>query len=239
MSASAADFISIQSRAWSRYRHLKSAEESRSGPGSWMCATTEIRAWLPQVFARYRIASVLDAPCGDWNWMQHVELGQLTSYTGWDVEQENVKENTARFGDRSEVNFAMVNLLTVERIPHFDLILCRDFLAHLPNQYIIEVLEKFRASGSRYLITNNYVGASNDQSCPLDSGHAVGPRGRKEKLPGYYYRPVNIEAEPFALGGRCEAIPKSVRPNEDYANFTQEHVLFDLSVLKGRHALGV
>ncbi|MBY0441090.1 MAG: class I SAM-dependent methyltransferase [Mycobacteriaceae bacterium] len=230
MTVPSTDFIATQSRAWSTYRQLKSAEESRSGPGSWMCATTGIRSWLPQLFPRYGIRSVLDAPCGDWNWMQHVDLGHLASYTGWDVEQENVKHNIARFGDRRGVNFEIVNLLTVDRIPRFDLVLCRDFLAHLPTQYIIEVLEKFRASGSRYLITNNYVGASNDQSCPLDGGHAVGPRGRKEELPGYYYRPVNIEAEPFALVGRCAAIPKSVRPNEDYADIPQEHVLFDLSV---------
>ncbi|MCX8509667.1 MAG: hypothetical protein ORN49_12460, partial [Rhodobacteraceae bacterium] len=59
----------------------------RSGPGSDMAATARLRAALPGVFQRYGVKTFFDAPCGDWFWMQHVDLSAL-SYIGADISGE-------------------------------------------------------------------------------------------------------------------------------------------------------
>ena len=58
--------------------------ESVSGIGSAMAQTAEIRRHLPDVFFRFNIQSMLDIPCGDFNWMQHIDLANI-QYTGGDI----------------------------------------------------------------------------------------------------------------------------------------------------------
>jgi hypothetical protein len=152
---------------------------------------------------------MLDAPCGDLNWLQHVDLGPV-NYLGYDIEPSIVERNQERFPDRA---FRMVNLLTTPRIPNVDLILCRDFLFHIPTEHIIAVLQKFRDSGSTYLIATNHPGATNNRNCPLDGG--------EDGIPGYYCQPVDLEADPIKLAGRIEAIRES-------RDAPQELVLFKL-----------
>jgi len=225
-------FTTAQSQAWARYREMSQGAESVNGRGSWLRNTAAVRGWLPQVLAEYRITSILDVPCGDGNWMSHVNLGEVR-YLGWDVEADNVVEARNRFSRAGlAAKFECINILTVDQVPTIDLIFCRDFLQHLPNEAISHVLEKFTASNSRYLITNNYR-APNDVDCPLAGGHqgavtATGP------LPGYYYRPVNLEAPPFNLTGRNAALHEPGLPGEQYAEITQELVLFDL--ISGRES---
>jgi hypothetical protein len=217
-------FVNAQAGAWLQYRAHSAHDETTNGPGSYLRNTEAVRAWLPHVFDRYHIESMLDVPCGDWNWMRHVDLTNI-EYTGWDVEPTTISQNQARFG-YSHWHFECVNLLTVDRLPAVDLIFCRKFLTHLPNTAIRHVLDKFLDSGAHYLIADNYH-AANDVACPLDGGH-TGAVGSPTPLPGYYYRPVNLEADPFNLPGRVEAIDEPGLPGEQYAEIRQEMVLFDL-----------
>jgi hypothetical protein len=60
-------------RVYKEHR-LRSAD-SKSGPGSSLDQTAVIRDRLPKLLAKLGIKSVLDIPCGDLNWMQHVDLG--------------------------------------------------------------------------------------------------------------------------------------------------------------------
>ncbi|WP_065286749.1 hypothetical protein [Mycolicibacter kumamotonensis] len=205
-------FIERQATAWTTYldRFEVHGSETYSGWGSKVGLTKPIRDWLPSIFERYGIKTMLDAPCGDRNWIQHVDLTGI-DYTGWDVEPFIIDHNRARFPD---CNLSVVNLLTVDSVPKVDLILCRDFMIHLPNECITLVLEKFKASGSRYLAATHYPGAPNDASCPLDGGD--------ENLPGYYCRPINLEAAPFSLAGRIEGVP------EFPGGSNHELALFDL-----------
>ncbi len=50
------------------------SQESRSGQGSELAATENLRAYLPELFERLNVRTFLDAPCGDWNWMREVDL---------------------------------------------------------------------------------------------------------------------------------------------------------------------
>ena len=220
-------FDEYQPRAWAEVKDLfdvsrLSAPETPNGPGSTVALTEGIRGWLPGLFERYGIKSMLDAPCGDWNWLRLVDLGRI-DYLGWDCLPALVEQCSQRVADGDCVGtpnavFECVNLLTVPEVPQVDLILSRDFLAHLPNQPAQRVLDKFKASGSRYLLTSHYPHADNRFVYdPKDFAWI-----------GYAERAINLEALPFSLGAPLEAYPEMPGP---HGVISQPHelALFDLS----------
>lgn len=200
------DFVETQEAAWKAIHDRFKVNETANGPGSTMANTAAVREELPAILVRYKITSMLDAPCGSWNWMRHVDLTGVC-YTGWDVQREFINANQDQYGHHT---FRQVNLLTVGSVPRVDLILCRDFLIHLPNPQVQHVLDTFLVSGSRYLLTTTRPGADNTRPCPSE-GH--------DDRPGYWHHPLDLEAPPFDLKGRLEAIP-------EYGN--HELCLFDL-----------
>ncbi len=97
--------------------------ESRSGGGSAMCATASVRPALPGLLRDLRIRSVLDAPCGDVNWMQSL-LPQIHEYVGLDIVGPLVEANQARFGSASARS--LQGDVSRDPPPPADLILVRD-----------------------------------------------------------------------------------------------------------------
>ena len=41
----------------------------RSGPGSTLAWTKQLRQAMPRIFDQYGVKTFLGAPCGDWFWM--------------------------------------------------------------------------------------------------------------------------------------------------------------------------
>ena len=81
---------------------------------------------MTEIVEQYSVTSILDVPCGDFNWMQHVEFDGL--YRGADIVRELITENQARYGsDRRR--FAVLDV-TRDQLPASDLVLCRDCLNH-------------------------------------------------------------------------------------------------------------
>lgn len=208
------DFIKTQAATWTAIRDSWVARdhETVNGPGSTVDMTAALRNFLADVIKWHNIRSILDAPCGDWNWMRHVDLTDV-KYTGWDVEPTTIELNDKRWPQHE---FSVKNLLTARRIPTVDLIICRDFLIHLPNKQIDQIVDKFTKSGSRFLLATNHPHASNDVD--------LAPGG-EEGFAAYWQRHVDLEAPPFSLGGRVEAV---VEPNHPVAP-VNEMVLFQLN----------
>jgi len=127
--------------------------ESGSGSGSELRATGNIRERLPELLTRLGAESLLDAPCGDWNWMQHVKL-PVKQYFGVDIVPNVIEANRARFGS-PERHFECLDL-TCDPLPRADVILCRDCLVHVSFQDIAAILENFRRTGARHLLVNTY-----------------------------------------------------------------------------------
>ncbi len=50
----------------------------------------------PKLIAELGITSVLDIPCGDMNWLQHVDLGS-TRYIGADIVESLLAFNTLQY----------------------------------------------------------------------------------------------------------------------------------------------
>jgi len=128
--------------------------ESVSGPGSSLAQTREIRRSLPHLLQTIGARSLLDAPCGDFNWMQHVALG-VDEYIGVDIVPDIVAGNQRRYGGKGR-RFIGADL-TRDDLPEVDVVLCRDCLVHLSYDDIRRALVNFKRSGSSYLLATTFI----------------------------------------------------------------------------------
>lgn len=128
--------------------------ESRSGRCATVEATERVRRQLPPVLQRLGVRSMLDAPCGDFNWMQHAEL-DLDNYIGADIVPDMIKRNQKLYS-RPGREFRQLDI-TKDEIPKVDLIFCRDCLIHLSLNYMAAAIANFKKSGSTYLLTTTYT----------------------------------------------------------------------------------
>lgn len=138
--------------------HTWQSLETVSGPGSTLRVTQRMRQELSALIRRFKIASIADAPCGDCNWIRHVDIGGC-KYIGIDIVKELIEKNKKTFGGTKE--FMHLNLIE-NIIPQVDMIICRDMLAHLTYEQIFNVLRNFKQSGSKYLLaTTNFITKTN------------------------------------------------------------------------------
>jgi SAM-dependent methyltransferase len=165
--------------------NLWSSSESKSGDGSSLAATAGVRAGLPALFRQLGVRRLLDVPCGDFNWMAHVDLvaAGVGAYVGGDLVPEIVAANRARHS-APDREFVQVDL-TAGPLPFVggepaDAIFCRDCLVHLSFANIGRVIRVLRASGVRYLITTTFL------------EHAA----NTDVIDGDW-RPLNLERAPF------------------------------------------
>jgi 2-polyprenyl-3-methyl-5-hydroxy-6-metoxy-1,4-benzoquinol methylase len=199
-----------QKEAWLTWFREKQAQgyESLSGLGSSIVNTKELRDALPGIFTRHKIHSIVDIPCGDWNWMRLVDLSGK-DYLGLDIVPDLIEANKAKYqkeGVRFEVRDAVKDAL-----PKADLVICRDFLFHLPNAMAIQVLQNIKESGSRYLLTTSFPRLENNKD--LVVGGSVG------------WRAINVCLPPFNLPPPIE----SVQENDSNACRSRIVGLFDLT----------
>jgi SAM-dependent methyltransferase len=134
--------------------------ESVSGRGSTLARTEVIRRALPGLLESVGARSLLDAPCGDFNWMRHVELAGVV-YTGADVVPELIERNRQAYGGRGR-SFVVADL-RLDRLPRADVILCRDCFIHISFRDIRAALENFKRSGSRFLLATTHSGVTENE----------------------------------------------------------------------------
>lgn len=133
----------------------KNNSKSSSGDGSDLIQTAHIRERIPQLIKQLNIKSFLDAPCGDFFWMKTVDLG-VERYIGVDVIQKIILKNREVY--ENEINqFIHLDLLEGP-IPQADLILCRDCLVHCSFTDIATIIDQFKKSESKYLLTTSFPG---------------------------------------------------------------------------------
>ena len=155
-------------------------DQSASGRGSNLVQTAVLRRELASLLERLGVKSMLDAPCGDFNWMSKTDL-KLDRYMGVDIVEEIVAANQRRYGSDTR-RFEHLDV-TKDPLPQMDLILCRDCLVHLSFADIKAALENFKASGSTYLLTTTFTERSRNKNIPT----------------GGEWRPLNLMVAPFSL----------------------------------------
>lgn len=129
-------------------------DETRSGEGSELEQTRELIRELPKLLEKYRVRTLLDLPCGDFNWMREVAL-PVERYIGADAVEALVRRNAERFATE-RIAFVRLDLVG-DPLVDADMILCRDCLVHLSFRHIGEAFENLQRSAIEYLLTTSYA----------------------------------------------------------------------------------
>lgn len=144
------------------------SQESRSGAGSTLAYTYNLRHELEIVVSKFEVATLFDAPCGDFNWMKAVSFPRQMKYIGGDIVSSLVRANALAHASaaREFVEFDV----TRDRFPSCDLWFCRDCLFHLPFEAIFRALAGFCESDAKYVMMTNHLNVSRFRNRDIESG---------------------------------------------------------------------
>jgi hypothetical protein len=163
------------------------SDESGSGGGSEIEYTESLRNWLVKAIPRYQIEKIVDAPCGDFNWMRFVLPKVDVEYSGYDIVESVVSKNKEVYSGKN-IYFGVANICKDE-LPKCDLLMVRDCLFHLSYEDINKFLDNIARVDYKYLLTTTHI---------LDKGFV-----NKDISTGDW-RLINLLIEPFNF--RSEAV---------------------------------
>ena len=166
--------------------NLWGSAESRSGLGSEPAETATLRTAIANLLCRLGIRTLLDIPCGDFNWLSQADLSGI-DYTGADIVVSLISANQAIYGSSGR-RFRHLDL-THDPLPSVDVIFCRDCLVHLSFDNINRALGNMRASGSKLLLATTFVEI--DRNTDIQNGD---------------WRPLNFQLPPFSFPPPQEVI---------------------------------
>lgn len=159
--------------------NLWSDPETRSGVGSTLDSTRVVRAELPEALGKLGARIMLDVPCGDFSWMQHVDLGGV-GYIGGDIVPSIVERNQQLYASESR-RFIQIDL-TRDDLPAADVLLCRDCLVHLSYANIRAIFANVARSKIRYVLMTSFPGRKDNYDVPDGD-----------------WRALDFQAPPFSL----------------------------------------
>ncbi len=136
------------------HKEVWDGTESASGVGSTLVATETLRCLLPAILKALDVQVLLDAGCGDLNWIKRIPL-HIEHYIGVDIVEDLIQKNTNTY-PYDWVQFLCLDI-THDNLPASDLILCRDCLQHLSFEDIKSAINNFKKSGATYLLATTYV----------------------------------------------------------------------------------
>lgn len=174
--------------------------ESVSGPGSSLAATKRIREGLPPLFLKWGIRSVLDIPCGDFNWMSKVVEGLSVTYAGGDILLGLVMRNAIRW---PQYVFYYKDI-TASDLPEADVILVRDCLVHFSFHDALRALQNIRMARFVYLLMTHF---------PMEEDKAR--TVYNVDVPTGHWRPLDFTRPPFNLPPPIDTINEG---NEGHPN---------------------
>ncbi|MBF0325784.1 MAG: methyltransferase domain-containing protein [Alphaproteobacteria bacterium] len=155
------------------------AKETKCGWGSTLAQTEVLRRKLPDLLRFLGADIVIDAGCGDANWISQISQ-DFRLYLGFDLVEEAIMDMRKRHNRRLSHSFAVADI-TRDVLPKGDVIVCRDVLTHLPADMTLEALARFKQSGSAYLLATTFTDTANSDI----------------RIGGWY--PSNLTAAPFNL----------------------------------------
>lgn len=152
-------------------------KESISGKGSDLTQTTTIINEIPNLLKAYKINTFLDIPCGDFNWMQYMDLEGI-NYIGGDIVEALILKNQESF-KKENVQFKTINLVE-DNLPESDLLMSRDCFVHLSYENIFKAIHNIKLSKCEYLLATTFK----DRTVNFDTTNG-------------HWRTLNLEIPPF------------------------------------------
>ena len=127
------------------------SQETRSGPGSCLTETINIREKLLQLINDFKIVSVVDCGCGDLNWMSKI-ADNISTYLGFDIVDELISSNKTKYPN---LDLRVADMLKTD-LMKCDLLIVRDVLTHYSKNDVKKALNNIKRNNPEYvLITNN------------------------------------------------------------------------------------
>jgi hypothetical protein len=147
----------------------------RSGHGSELNQTINIRNFLDKFIPDNSIKSVVDLGCGDLNWIKHTQAFSI-DYTGIDIAGPLIEEHKSNYTDKKFYNKDIIK----DEIPECDLIIIHDVIFHIKIRDILFLFENIKHKFKYLLITscNNIINEDNHENI-------------------YHFSKVNLEITPF------------------------------------------
>jgi len=153
--------------------NLWTDKDSVSGTGSNLTQTKILISQLPLIFDRFNIKNLLDIPCGDFYWMQKVDLRKV-HYIGADILEELI----FKLVTSNNITFSVLDIIN-SKLPQVDLIFCRDCFVHFSYNDIITAIKNIKRSNSKYLLTTSFP---NHKNTDIRTG---------------LWRPIDLNKTPF------------------------------------------
>jgi len=189
------------------------SRESRSGPGSELLETAKIREKIVKLIKEKNIKSVVDIPCGDFNWMKEI-VDHFESYVGGDIVPQAIKINNEIFSS-DRVKFIEFDLINQE-IPKCDLLIVRDVIGHQPLSVGLEMVKNILKSDCKYLLSTSWYNL-------FDRNYHKKHENRTVEFGRFY--PVNLMSYPFNFPEPNFIIEEDVQV-EDYQNGNRKILAF-------------
>jgi hypothetical protein len=156
--------------------------ESVSGDGSTLEYTYNLRHELAKFLRAFKIGSMCDAPCGDFNWMRAVDFPEKFEYVGGEIVPSLVETNRSKY--ETETRRFQLQDITADQFPDVDLWFCRDCLFHLPTDAILRALKLFAKSRMKYVMTTTHLNTTKFRNRDIAAGR---------------YRKLDLYATPYHL----------------------------------------
>jgi len=209
------------------------SEESKSGPGSTLEETKMLREKIKDLVKEKNIKSVVDIPCGDFNWMKEI-VSSFESYIGGDIVEEAIKINNENYGDLNTkfIEFDLIN----DNIPDADLLIVRDVIGHLPLSDGEKVIKNILKSNCKYLLSTTWAKKTKDgwKKCDPNEVH----RENEGVDYGRFY-PVNLMSSPFNFPEADVYLEEDVRVDNFENGIRKILGLWDIEKLRGRHLISL
>ena len=131
------------------------SDESVSGGGSELSYTQKLRQRLPEIIDKYEVKTLVDAPCGDFNWMKEVVRKTDIHYIGLDI-VDSIVEKNRKENRKTNIEFEVADMCA-DPIPECDILFVRDCLFHLSFKDIDRFLQNISKVNYKYLFTTTHI----------------------------------------------------------------------------------
>jgi hypothetical protein len=125
--------------------------DDHCGAGSTTWYTEIIRASLPGFLKKHNIKSMLDAPCGHFEWMSKIQFPENFDYLGADIHPDLVERNNKKFGNK----FTVLDI-TEDDLPSKELLFVRDCLFHFDDALKLKFFRNFLRNDFKYILTSHH-----------------------------------------------------------------------------------
>lgn len=135
--------------------------QSKSGAGSTLEATENIRQMLPVFLNQVEAKSLIDLGCGDFYWMKEIQIP--CKYVGLDIVPDVIEENNKMY-KKTKREFLYHDAINDPLPKNSDVVLCREVMFHLSFEHGIALLDKVIQSDARFFLTTTSDAANNNKN---------------------------------------------------------------------------